>query len=83
MAEENIVRRSVTYDVTPQEWEDAIIEAPHDAPRKSVWIPMDHKTGHWYLSRERPIHNLVNSVLREYMEAEIARRQAESDGEKE
>lgn len=78
MAEERIVRiPGVKYDPIPKEWEDDIIDAPHDAPRKSVWVPMGLSSGSWYISRERPIHDLVNAVLREYMESEIARQQTE------
>ena len=78
MAEENIVRRpGIPYDPVKKDWEDRIVDAYRDAPRKAVWVPMGWHTGHWYISRERSIHDLANAVLREYMEAEIARRQAE------
>ena len=84
MAEENIVRiPGVKYDPIPKEWEDDIIDAPHDAPRKSVWVPMTHNAGHWYLSRQRPIHDLVNAVLREYMEAKVACQQEEGQPNRE
>ena len=70
MAEENIVRvPGVKYGPVPQDWEDDIIDAPRDAPRKAVWVPMDMGTRHWYISRERGVHNLVNAVLRSYMES--------------
>ena len=75
--EENIVRVSVTYDTTPQEWEDDIVDAYRDHPRKSIWIPLAHQTGNWYITRERGIHNLVNAALREYMEAATAPQKAE------
>ena len=78
MAEENIVRRpGIPFDPVKKDWEDDIVDAYRDTPRKSVWIPMDWRTGHWYLSRERGIHDLVNAALREYMEREIAHRQSE------
>ncbi len=82
---EEIVRYSpeTTSDSSSPDWEDDITDAPRDAPRKAVWIPMGLKAGHWYLSRERGIHNLVNAVLREYMESEIARQQGEPRGEEE
>ncbi len=73
MAEEKIVRvPGVKYDPVPKPWEDDIIDAPHDAPRKAVWVPMEDATRHWFISRERSVHNLVNAVLREYVESEIA-----------
>ena len=81
--EENIVRVSVTYDNTPQEWEDDIVDAYRDYPRKSIWIPLAHQTGNWYITRERGIHNLVNAALREYMEATIAPQKAEAGTEPE
>ena len=84
MAEERIVRiPGVKYDPIPKEWEDDIIDAPHDAPRKAVWVPMADYAGHWYLSRQRPIHDLVNAVLREYMEAAVARQQREGQADQE
>ena len=74
MAEEEIVRSpGVKNDPAPQDWEDNIIDAPHDAPRKAVWVPMDMGTRHWYISRERGVHNLVNTVLRSYMESETTK----------
>ena len=78
MAEEKIVRvPGVKYDPVPEPWEDDIIDAPHDAPRKAVWVPLPGKAGDWYLTRERPIHDLVNAVLRDYMELETARQRSE------
>ena len=74
MAEGRIVRvPGVKYDPIPQDWEDDIIDAPHDAPRKAVWVPMDDATRHWFISRERSVHNLVNAVLRSYMESETVK----------
>ena len=76
MAEGKIVRvPGVKHAPNPHEWEDEIIEAPRDAPRKAVWVPMDTGIRHWYISRERSVHNLVNAVLRSYMEAETAREE--------
>ena len=84
MPDEKIVRvPGVKYDPTPYDWEDDIIDAPHDAPRKAVWVPMGMATGHWYITRERSVHNLVNAVLREYMESEITRQKSDSQAVRE
>lgn len=84
MAEEETVPvPGVKYDSTPQDWEDEIIDAPHAPPRKGVWVPLAPSAGHWYISRERPIHDLVNVALREYMESEIARQPAEGRADQE
>ena len=84
MAEGKIVRvPGVRYDPVPKPWEDDIIDAPHDAPRKAVWVPLSAKAGGWYLTRERPIHDLVNAVLRDYMELELTGQQSEGQTEPE
>lgn len=84
MAEEQIVRfPAVKNDPVPQDWEDNIIDAPHDAPRKAVWVPLPVKAGNWYLTRERAIHDLVNAVLLEYMELELTGQQLEGQPEPE
>ena len=81
MAEENIVRRpGIPFDPVERDWEDDIVDAYRDAPRKAVWVPMDDNTRHWYMAQQPGVHDLVNSVLRSYIEAEIARQQAE-DGQ--
>ena len=83
MTEENIVRYTLetTPDESPPDWEEEIKDAPHDPPRKTVWIPMDYQTTHWYMTQEQGIHNSVNSVLREYMEVEITRQQDDAGQE--
>jgi hypothetical protein len=82
MAEENIVRRPrIPMDPVKTDWEDDIIDAPHDTPRKAVWVPLDFATRYWYISRERSVHNLVNAVLREYMESEMANEEISDSSE--
>ena len=77
MPEENLLRvPDVKHNPTLQDWEDEIIDAPHDTPRKAIWVPMDMSTRHWYISRERSVHNLVNTVLRSYMESETTKGNA-------
>ena len=84
MVEENIVRiPGVPFDPVKKDWEDDIVDAYRDAPRKAVWVPMDSKASAWYISRERGIHDLVNAVLREYVENETARRKSEGQSYRE
>ena len=80
MPDEKIVRvPGVKYDPVPKPWEDDIIDAPHDAPRKAVWVPMDDRTRFWYVTRERSVHNLVNVVLRAHMESKLTNRKISSN----
>jgi hypothetical protein len=82
MAEENIVRHpGIPFDPVKKDWEDDIIDAPHDTPRKAVWVPMADRTTHWYISRERSVHSLVNFVLRIHMESELASREIAASSE--
>ena len=84
MAEEDIIKYShqpPPGDLPPPDWEAEIIDAPRGAPRKSVWVPMENTVRYWYISQERNVHDLVNSVLREYMESEIARQRPEAESE--
>lgn len=81
-SEERIVSSpGIPFDPVKKDWEDEITDAYRDPTRKAVWIPMSHRTGNWYLTRERGIHDLANAALRAYIEAEIARRQDQAEPE--